>query len=151
MPEHSFDDLFESGYIEEKKQRKPQNYLVDMWKKLYYQAYDIEFDRMSDQNLFVACTELARFCKSNNLEIEEYILWSMKNFDVFSPRRLTSTKSLQAFMSSQIPIDASGGYFIIESGEVVSVVFQEDGQIAMDLPPDGKVYVGGKLVHAKKV
>ena len=153
MPIHSFDDdLFEDSFASRNTQQKKQhNCLISMWKQVYQSIYEIEFDRMSDPSLFVACNDLVRFCKSHSLNMNKYIEWSMKNFNVFSPRRLINDKFLIAFLDSQVPINVSGGYFIIEIGEVVSTVFQEDGQILLDLPSDGKVFVDGKLVHAKRV
>jgi hypothetical protein len=153
MTAHSFEeDIFGEGYVSPRtQQKKPKNDLINTWKHIYLKVYEVEFDRMSDPSLFVACTDLARFCKTHNLDIEEYVTWAMSSFDVFSPRRITTEKFLSAFLSSRVPVDASGGYFIIETGEVVPMVFQENGQVALELPSDGQVFVDGKLVHAKRV
>ena len=154
MSVHSFDDdLFEEGFVKPQMDIKPkkQNALVTNWKQTYQEVYGVEFDRLDDPNLFNACVELSRFCKTHNLDLDTYIKWGMENFEVFSPRRLMNVKFLEAYKNSLVPENVTGGFFVIETGEVVSNVFLEDGQIAFEIPKNGEVYVGGKKVHVMKV
>jgi hypothetical protein len=155
MAIHSFeDDLFEEGVVRTQAapiKAKKQNPLTATWKTLYQEVYGVEFDRMDDPNLFNACVELNRFCKANNLDFSAYSKWGMENFEVFSPRRLMNSKFTEAHKNSIIPEDATGGFFVIETGEVVNTVFLEDGQIAFDIPSNGEVYIEGKKVHVMKV
>ena len=155
MAIHSFeDDLFEEGLVRPQPaaiRATKQSPLTTKWKTLYQEVYGVEFDRMDDPNLFNACVELNRFCKMNSLDFSAYAKWGMESFEVFSPRRLMNPKFIEAHKNSIIPEDAAGGFFVIETGEVVTTVFQEDGQIAFDIPSDGEVYIDGKKVHVMKV
>lgn len=154
MSIHSFeDDLFEEGIVRPQTSVKPkkQNTNVETWKRLYQECYGVEFDRMNDANLFNACVELNRFCVTNHLDFATYVRWGMENFEVFSPRRMMSKHVFEAYKNNLIPENVTGGFLVIETGTVVNTVFQEDGQIAFDIPPDGGVYVDGKLVHVTRV
>ena len=154
MPTHSFDpdDLFAESFTDiQNKPHVSRNQTVIRWKQLYREVYGVDYDRMNEANLFSACCELNRFCKANGADYEKYVRWGMSNFDIFSPRRLTTPKFLAAFNNSYIPETTSGGFFIIETKEIVPMVYQEDGQIALDIPPDGKAYINGNEVHVMKV
>ncbi|MFA5037009.1 MAG: hypothetical protein WC479_07520 [Candidatus Izemoplasmatales bacterium] len=155
MSGYSFeDDLFGEGLLSPKPtaiKAKKQNPLVMTWKQLYQEVYCVEFDRMDEPNLFNACVELNRFCSNNHLDFSSYVRWGMENFEVFSPRRMMSKSIFGAYKNNLIPEGVSGGFLVIETGQVVYTVFQKDGQIALDIPPDGGVYIEGKLVHVTRV
>lgn len=144
-------DCFEENVPVPLTKRKVQLSPSDLWKKYFLSIYQCEFDLISDANLYISCKELSKYCTINALNYEKYIEWGMINFDLKSPRYLSSQKMLLTYKQSLVPEDSESGFFIIETGEIVSEIYKLDGQLLMEIPSDGTAYINENLVHVVRV
>jgi hypothetical protein len=155
MPVLSFDDLVDEEVVIFKPKhtdKKPS--LSAIFKKAYQDHNGCELEKIGEAQLFIAASELDRYCRKSGVDFQQYAEWAINNFEeVFSPRRLINDKYLSAFLTSQISYDQSelSGFFIIETKEVVDNIYSSDGQILFTVEDGAEVYVNGKKVHVKRL
>lgn len=131
-----------------------QNQAVCTWNDIYFECTGSSYDGLSVAHQWMACNTLKKQCEMDGIDYEDYLRWFFTVFTgVFSPNYLLRKDVRKAYRYhlSQNHTDTQG-YLVLETGQIVGHVFQNDGQLMTQEIESGPAYdADGNLIHVTRI